>query len=63
MNFMSVYDNINSKMTPENASKIQKIIQEAGDYLGYKRFTLLNTTSHQQTLDTITFARVIEINK
>jgi len=33
MNFMSVYDNINSKMMPENASKIWKIIQEAGDYL------------------------------
>ena len=33
MNFMSVYVNIYSKMTPENSHKLWKIIQEAGDYL------------------------------
>jgi hypothetical protein len=33
MNFMSVYVNIYSKMTPENSHKLWKIIQDAGDYL------------------------------
>ena len=37
-------------MNKENASKLWKIIQEAGDYLGDQRFTLPHTTSHYLTL-------------
>jgi len=33
-------------MNKENASKLWKIIQEAGDYLSDQRYTLADTSSH-----------------
>ena len=33
-------------MNKENASKLWKIIQEAGDYLSDLRYTLVRTSSH-----------------
>ena len=37
-------------MKKENASKLWKIIVDAGDYLGDQRFTLGHTSSHYLTL-------------
>ena len=37
-------------MNKINANKIWKIIEEAGDYLGRQRYTLLHTTSNYFTL-------------
>jgi len=33
-------------MNKENASKLWKIIQEAGDYLSRQRYTLVHTSPH-----------------
>ena len=45
-------------MNKENASKLWKIIQEAGDYLGCQWDNLLHTTSHYFAL----VMRVIKIS-
>ncbi len=37
-------------MNKENASKLWKIIQEAGDYLGHYEDTLAHTHLHYSTL-------------
>jgi hypothetical protein len=37
-------------MNKENASKLWKMIQEAGDYLGEYRFNLFHIKLHQTTV-------------
>ena len=49
-------------MNKENASKLWKIIQEAGDYLGCQWDNLLHTTSHYFALVMWTIEFSPEIN-
>ena len=49
-------------MNKENASKLWKIIQEAGDYLLHYRQALPSTTPHYFTLVSTSLCRYIKNN-
>ena len=45
-------------MNKENASKLWKMTQEAGDYLRSQQYTLANTTLHYLTLPYTTLHKI-----